>query len=392
MLAEVYREPTGSGPLDGVSVAVKELVGIGGHELSANSEVQLPDCWAHPEQDSAFVAALRAGGAHIVGTTTTHEFAWGITTYDRGRRIENPVMRGRIAGGSSGGSAEAVSKGEADLGIGTDTAGSVRIPAAWCHLVGWKFTDGLVAMDRILPLCPGLDHPGLLARETEVLLRAAAALGATGMDVKPTILMPPEEALAGLDPVAAALATTCAELLARSEDLKLADVDHYPSKDQLVTCFSLVQGPGVVSAHRDIIGTWPDQRDRYPHYIVDRLQMSEERSSAELHLGNRLRTDIRNQLNDILSSAVLVLPITGCAPPLVSAPEFAEINGEQVDLRSVVLPNTVAANLAGLPAVTVPASSDGVEYGVQLMGPAGSDVTLLELARSLMEERPVNQG
>jgi amidase len=140
-----------------------------------------------------------------------------------------------------------------------------------------------------------------------------------------------------------------------------------------------------------MIGTWPDQRDRYPGYIVDRLEMSEERSSAELDLGHQLQAQIRNELNDILATSVLVLPITGCAPPLVSEPEVARIEGAQVDLRSVVLPNTVAANLAGLPAVTVPASSDGVEYGVQLMGPAGSDVTLLELARSLMAEQPADQ-
>jgi Asp-tRNA(Asn)/Glu-tRNA(Gln) amidotransferase A subunit family amidase len=392
MLAEVHREPTGAGPLDGVSVAVKELVGIGGHQLSANSEVQLPDRWAHPEQDSAFVAALRAGGAHIVGTTTTHEFAWGITTYDRGRRVVNPVMPGRIAGGSSGGSAEAVSKGEADLGIGTDTAGSVRIPAAWCHLLGWKFTDGLVSMDGILPLSPGLDHPGLLAREADVLLRAADALGATGTGQKPTILMPPEEALSGVDPVAAALATHGAELLAHGEGLPLAAVDHYPSKSELMTCFGLLQGPAVLVAHRDIIGTWPSQRDRYPDYIVERLMISEQRSNTELQLGARLQARIRNELDILLVDSILVLPVTGCAPPLTSTPEFAEIDGERIDLRSVVLPNTVAANVAGLPAVTVPAVAEGNEYGVQLLGPAGSDITLLEMARSLMAERSLNGG
>ncbi|MFW2382974.1 MAG: amidase, partial [Acidimicrobiales bacterium] len=339
---------------------------------------------AFPTTDSAFVAALRAGGAHIVGTTSTHEFAWGITTYDRGRRVENPVMPGRIAGGSSGGSAEAVWKGEADLGIGTDTAGSVRIPAAWCHLLGWKFTNGLVPMDGILPLSPGLDHPGLLARDPEVLLKAADALDATAMRMPATILAPPEAVLWDIDPASAALARECAATLASLEGLSLGEVGDYPTRDELITCFSLVQGPAVLSAHRDMIGTWPSQRDRYPGYIVDRLTMSEDRSASELRRGGQLQSKIRNQLEGVLHNSVVVLPVTGCAPPHTSEPNVATINGERVDLRSVVLPNTIAANIAGLPAVTVPASSEGTEYGVQLLGPAGSDTTLLHLAAALM--------
>lgn len=384
MLAEVHRDATGTGPLDGVSVVVKELVGIGGHELSANSAVTLPDRWAHPTEDAPFVAALRASGAHIVGTGTTHEFAWGITTYDRGRRVENPVMKGRIAGGSSGGSAEAVALGEADLGIGTDTAGSVRIPAAWCHLVGWKFTDGLVPMDGILPLSPGLDHPGLIARDTDVLLKAAEALEATRMGANPTVLSPPGHAFEMVDSAAAAACADAVEILTRERGLPHAVGVDYPTKDELIHCFALVQGPAVVVAHRDVIGTWPSQSMHYPDYIIERLTVAEERNNRELDRGNELRAYLRLQLNDLLENSVLVLPATGCQPPLTDAPEIAVVNGRHFDVRQVVLPNTVAANIAGLPAVTVPFRSDGLEFGVQLLGPQGSDVTLLELASTIM--------
>lgn len=82
----------------------------------------------------------------------------------------------------------------------------------------------------------------------------------------------------------------------------------------------------------------------------------------------------------------MVLPVTGCAPPVTTDPEVAEIYGDRFGLRSVVLPNTVAANIAGVPAITVPASSEGIEYGVQLMGPAGSDLTLVQLAEFFMND------
>jgi Asp-tRNA(Asn)/Glu-tRNA(Gln) amidotransferase A subunit family amidase len=204
------------------------------------------------------------------------------------------------------------------------------------------------------------------------------------MVAKPTVFMPPPEALSGIDPAAAGLATRSAEILSRVGDLTLADVDDFPSKDELITCFGLVQGPSVLTAHRDIIGTWPDQRDRYPEYIVRRLTVSEQRSDAELHLGRELQAQIRSRLDRILTESVVVLPVTGCAPPLTTEPEVAVIEGVRLDLRSVVLPNTVAPNVAGLPAVAVPASVDGVNYGIQLVGPRGSDLTLLELAQCLV--------
>ncbi len=384
MLDYVDRAATGNGPLDGVSVAVKELIAIGGHTLSANSDVPLPETWRHPVDDAPIVAALRANGAHVVGTTTTHEFAWGITTYDRGRRVDNPVMPGRIAGGSSGGSAESVALGEADLGIGTDTGGSVRIPAAWCHLVGWKFGEGLISMDGVLPLALGLDHVGLLARSPELLLRAADALGVESVDYVPAIVVPPAEFLARSDPAAVAIVFDTVRLLTGALNVEESTASDMPPPEQMLACFSLLQGPAVVRAHRDVIGTWPSQRRHYPDYIVDRLNGAEARDDQELALGRHLQADIRARLNTILERSIMVLPATGCAPPSIDSPNEAVIGDQRHDLRDVVMTNTVPANVSGLPAVTVPFRSGGEEFGVQLLGPAGSDRLLLELAASVM--------
>ncbi|NNF54232.1 MAG: amidase [Acidimicrobiales bacterium] len=385
MLMWVARQPTAPGPLDGLRVAVKELVAIEGHELSANTPVPLPDRWKHPAADAAIVTRLRENGAAIVGTTTTHEFAWGITTYDRGRTVENPVQLGRIAGGSSGGSAEAVALGEADLGIGTDTAGSVRIPAAWCHLLGWKFTDGLVPMDGILPLAPGLDHPGLLASDPEVLMRAGAALGAGSAREQPQVLTLPSERLVNCDSRAVAGVEQTAEVLVRDHGFERQEAPNFPGIDELLSCFTVVQGAATLRSHSELIGTWPERRALYPDYIVNRLDEAEARSEAEVAEGQRLRATLRMRLLDITTDAVVVMPATGCGPPSTLLPNQCEVDGVATDLRSVVIPNTVPANIAGLPAVTVPFSSDGEEIGVQLLGGPGSDMTLLSMARLLMD-------
>ncbi len=379
MLEHVQRAPTGSGPLDGLKVAVKELVAIGGHALSANTPVPLPTHWADPVTDADIVAVLRAAGATVVGTTTTHEFAWGITSYDRGRRVENPRLTGRIAGGSSGGSAEAVALGQCDLAIGTDTAGSVRIPAAWCHVVGWKFTEGLVPMGGILPLAPGLDHPGLLAAEATTLLRAADALG-TGnpSDDHDLLVLGP---LVDSDPRAATIVHRAADLLA-IEGHRVTECVGFPSADELMACFAVVQGEAALRAHRDAIGTWPDHRDLYAPYITERMTIAEQRSAEELAEARHRHADLRHHLTEMTQHGIVVLPATGCGPPTTAAPDYAPATDR--DLRSVVLPHTVPANLAGLPAVTVPFSAEGEEFGVQLLGPPGSDRTLLRMAGKIM--------
>lgn len=316
MLERVERAPTGSGSLQGVRVAVKELVAIGGHALSANTQVPLPEHWADPDTDASVVALLRSAGASIVGTTTTHEFAWGITTYDRGRRVENPGRPGRIAGGSSGGSAEAVALGQCDLAVGTDTAGSVRIPAAWCGVVGWKFTEGLVPMDGVLPLAPSLDHLGLLARTADTLLSAADAVDAdAGSDDHDVLVLGP---LVDSDPRAAMIVRRTADLLA-GVGHRVAECVGFPSADELMACFAVVQGDAALRAHRDAIGTWPDRRDLYPPYIIERLTAAEGRSADELSDARHRHADLRHRLTEITRRGIVVLPATGCGPPTITS-------------------------------------------------------------------------
>lgn len=384
MFESVDRPPTGHGPLDDIRVAVKEITGIGGHRLTANTPVRLPASWSRPEGDSPIVARLRAAGATIVGTTTTHEFAWGITCWERGRTVGNPRQPGRVAGGSSGGSAVAVAIGAADLGIGTDTAGSVRIPAAWCRVLGWKMTDGLVPMDGILPLAPGLDHTGLLAIDPAVLGRAARCLGAEAIEVPPGVGWLERVPGAPIDSRASELVHRAVEALVVAGHHRTGEVTGFPSADELMACFTVVQNAAALHAHRDLIGSWPAQRDRYPESIAARLDAAEGRTATQVDAAKRARIELTTRLRELVRQGVIVLPVTGCPPPRTTEPNIARVDDVGIDLRSVVLPNTVPANLSGLPALAVPAAVDGEGFGVQLLGPAGSDLTLIELARVLM--------
>ena len=162
------------GPLDGVAVAVKDNVDVAGLQTTAGIAAYRQRIAA---TDAPAVAALRCGGAVIIGKAAMHEGALGATTDTPGfGRCMNPLRPGYTPGGSSGGSAAAVAAGFAELAVGTDTMGSVRLPAAYCGIVGLKPTSGLVSRSGVVPLSPRLDHVGILARTPQ-----AAGMGLEAM-------------------------------------------------------------------------------------------------------------------------------------------------------------------------------------------------------------------
>lgn len=163
------------GPLHGVPVAVKDLIDIAGLPTTCGSASSFGT--ARAIEDAEIVARLRRAGAVIVGKTTLHEFAYGATG-DRSVHgpSRNPVDPGRMSGGSSGGSAAAVAAGMVPLALGTDTAGSVRVPAALCGVVGFKPAFGALPVSGIHPLAPTLDHVGLFTATSQDALLASLAL------------------------------------------------------------------------------------------------------------------------------------------------------------------------------------------------------------------------
>lgn len=165
-------QPGGAGPLAGVTLAVKDNVDVAGMPTTAGFA---PHLGRIAKADAPCVAGLRAAGCTILGKVAMHEGALGATT-DVPRLCHNPLRHGFTPGGSSGGSGAAVAAGFADLAIGTDTMGSVRIPAAYCGVVGLKPTGGIVARSGVVPLSPALDHVGMLARTPRLAARGLEAM------------------------------------------------------------------------------------------------------------------------------------------------------------------------------------------------------------------------
>ncbi|MGG5819402.1 amidase [Falsiroseomonas sp. HW251] len=161
----------GAGPLAGLRLAVKDNVDVAGMPTSAG----FAGMHRIPDQDAPCVAALRAAGIAILGKVAMHEGALGATT-DVPRLCHNPLRHGFTPGGSSGGSGAAIAAGLADLAIGTDTMGSVRIPAAYCGVTGIKPTAGLISRHGVVPLSPSLDHVGMLARTPRLAARGLEAM------------------------------------------------------------------------------------------------------------------------------------------------------------------------------------------------------------------------
>ena len=183
------------GSLHGIPVGIKELFDVGGAVTSYGSTI----CRNRvPEGDAEAVRRLRAAGAIVMGLTRSHEFGWGITTqHETLGGTRNPWSHDRVPGGSSGGSAAAVAMGMVPLALGSDTGGSVRIPAAYCGVTGLKPSYGRISKRGAVPLAPSLDHVGVIGRDVESASAGYAALAGYDKEDPSTVLAWPEEGSGG---------------------------------------------------------------------------------------------------------------------------------------------------------------------------------------------------
>jgi aspartyl-tRNA(Asn)/glutamyl-tRNA(Gln) amidotransferase subunit A len=379
--------------LEGIPFAVKDLVDTAGLETSYGSVL----FGRHvPGRSAEAVLRLEHAGAILLGKTATHEFGWGITTVsEHGRVTRNPWARERVAGGSSGGSAVALASFQVPLALGTDTAGSVRIPADFCGVVGFKPSHNRVSRAGVFPLAPSLDHVGVMARsplDAELALRVLAGLpdregrtlgdGLRGVrigisaDLGGTGLAPTRERIVELT------AARAAELGAAVETIELAEATR--SLDAVATIV-LAEG-GFVHRAR---GLWPERRAGYGRDVRARLERS-ERVGRDEYLEAMIT---RERIGEALAAAfervdILLGPVAGVGPvPRSEGPGHERF-------RSAVMSCTAPASLAGLPACALRAGFDeeGLPVGVQLVGAAGSDLRVLAIAQSLFDATPDVQG
>ncbi|GFH38135.1 amidase [Streptomyces pacificus] len=368
-----------TGRLRGVRLAVKDIHAVAGHRIGAGNPARLAEAEPQPSHSWA-VAALLDAGADVAGIAQTDEFAYSLNgTNAHYGTPPNPAAPGRVPGGSSSGPASAVALGEADAGLGSDTAGSIRVPASYCGLYGLRPTHGLVPVTGMLPLAPSFDtvawlarDPGPLARLGDVLLPEAGAAEAA----------PPfRTALVADDLVALAepevrdtFAEAAADLAARA-GLRLARVPS-PGADPgvLGAAFATAQGAEVwesdgawVRAHPGALG--PGIAARFARAS----EVTAERRAAAEEVVHRAGRAVRSALRD---DTVLLLPAAGGpAPPADAAPE------RKAALRDAAFRLTCLASSAGLPCLVLPRMRvGGLPVGLAVVAGHAADRRLLELA------------
>jgi aspartyl-tRNA(Asn)/glutamyl-tRNA(Gln) amidotransferase subunit A len=388
--AERRRTAGETGALLGVPIAVKDLFATRALRTTAGSRI-LRD-WV-PSRDAAPVARLRAAGGIILGKTNLHEFAYGVTNANPWWGVaRNPHDPQRSPGGSSGGSAIAVVAGLCAVAVGSDTGGSIRIPASLCGCVGLKPTFGAIALNGTFPLGWSLDHAGPLARTVDdagLLLdvltggdagRRARRASTRGLRVG--ILR--GGIVKNVQPgVSRQLAAAAVAL--RRRGLRVREVEIPEMKWTVAT--QLVTLRAEASAlHARWIRTRP--RD-YGADVRTRLQLGALVGGADYVLAQRMRTRIRAAMNRVFRDIdVLLLPTTPITAPIIGERMVRwRSSDEPVDGALVRL--TAPFNLTGLPALSVPfGTATGLPVGVQVVGQWNDEVRVLAVGRLLEEEAP----
>jgi aspartyl-tRNA(Asn)/glutamyl-tRNA(Gln) amidotransferase subunit A len=364
------------GPLHGVPVAVKDLFDVRGLPTRGGSLVT-DDRPA--TRDAPAVHRLRAAGAVVLGKTTTHEFAHGVTTPP----TRNPWDLSRIPGGSSGGSAAAVASGQVPAALGSDTGGSIRVPAALCGVSGLRPRPADVPTAGCLPFSPKLDTCGPIAGDAADLALLFAVLGATSCPLTDSVdglrvgTVPPA-ALGDVDPEVLAAVETAVGVLREDGAVPVpVDVPPFPSWSAPRTVYVLSD---FLAVHR-AEGWYPGRREHYGEEVASYLALAEritqgERDTAVREL-ERLESRLRAALEDV---DVLVLPTTAVPAPTVEECTFRSGDAGRSPVVGTLMRLCGPFSWCGFAVVSVPCGStaDGRPIGLQV---AGRDVpTVLGVA------------
>jgi amidase len=364
------------GPLSGLRFAAKDLFDVAGFVTGAGN----PD-WArtHPApaaRHAAAVAALLDGGADLRGKTHTDELAFSLNGenfhYGTPRNSRAP---GRVPGGSSSGSAAAVAAGVVETALGTDTGGSVRMPASYCGLYGIRPTHGAISVDGLVPLAPRFDTVGWFARDAATLARLGRVLLPAGQPPVIARLLVLEDAFAVAgEAVRVALAPALEALRAR---LPSAQESLAPEGlSAWLPHFRMLQGRDVWRTH----GAWiTAQEPSFGPGIRERFAWAAGITDAEVAAAEAGREEVLRRLDAVLApGTALVLPTApGIAPRLATPPAELE------QFRNAALTLTCIAGLGGLPQVSVPAGTlEGCPVGLSVIGARGADLALLDLVEA----------
>ncbi|WP_214403497.1 amidase family protein [Pseudonocardia lacus] len=396
------RAPGGDGPLAGVPIAVKDNLDT--HDLpTTGGTPALAD--SRPGRDHLAVERLRAAGAAVIGKTNLHELAFGITSNNAAYGpVRNPHDRDRTAGGSSGGSAVAVATGVVPLALGTDTGGSVRIPAAHCGVVGWRPTVGRWGVDRVVPISRTRDTAGLLA-----VAVADVALVDELVTGQPAVEAPDRRLRLGVprpgfyDDLHPEVAARVDEALGRLSDagVELVETDVVAAHELDAECGFPIAFFEVARDLPAYLATLPGpERELTLADVLARVASPDVRGALEIAASGqfgeppyREAMATRERLRAAYASALvpgtgerldaLVYPTVPLPATPVGDDETTEHNGRQVPVFQTTIRNTGPGSAAGMPAISLPAGTTraGLPVGLSLEALPGEDGALLAVAR-----------
>ncbi|WP_393916093.1 amidase family protein [Halostreptopolyspora alba] len=383
-----HRDGAAHGPLDGVPIAVKDLFDVAGTPTTAGSAT-LRDA-APATTDATIVANAAAAGMVCVGKTNLSEFAYsGLGLNATFGTPPNPHTPGGIPGGSSSGSAVAVATGVAPCALGTDTSGSVRVPATFCGLVGFRPSTSRLDQTGVYPLAPTLDSVGPLTRTVP----DAAALDAVLRGRVPTPVRPPEPAELDVLVPEGVLTEDLDDEVRRRFEAALERLERggarirygrVPAVEAVPPLFRDHGTLVAAEAHRTHAATVRGaDADRIDPRILHRLRQGEAvlRDSYDLLL--RRRAELRREANALLGTTVLVYPTVPATAPERALVEADPVSYARVNAR--VLRNTMVGSFLDLPSLTLPAGGSGAgrTVGVSVSGPTGADDRVLAAAAAV---------
>ena len=371
------------GPLHGVPISIKDLIDIRGTATTAASRVREGHM---AEQDAPVIARLREAGAVFIGKTNLHEFAFGTTSEDSAfGLVRNPHDPTRSPGGSSGGSAAGLVAGMSLATVGTDTGGSIRIPAAACGTVGLKASLGDVPTDGVVPLSRTLDHVGPLTRSVtdacfmyHALLGHSSATPPAPMPVRGLRLGVPRKYFCDLldDEVRARFEESLDRMRAAGARIDEVDIRH---ATDIAPVYLQIQLGDAAAYHAATLDVMPE---RYTTPVRLRLEMSRYVLAEDYVRALAGREVLRREVDAALAGReALVLPTLPIPAPLIGAESVAVGSGTQAT-RNMMLRLTQAFNVTGHPAMSLPngLTAAGLPCGLQLVGGRGQTDALLSVA------------